>query len=138
MVNETENGTINILENNEIINAPHIQKFGTPVAVKEFLINNGLTVCQAILHFQKNLLFGFVLFFKFNVLRIQADPKANLPLRSGNEQNHIFTERCLNNFVIKAYKISAFVPFAMHIIVAVFFKNSFFKILLLERLKHFC
>ena len=65
MVNETENGTINILENNQIINALHIQKFSTPVAMEEFLINNGLTVCQAILDFQENLLFGFVLFCKF-------------------------------------------------------------------------
>lgn len=65
MVNETENGTINILENNQIINAPHIQKFRTPVAMEEFLINNGLTVCQAILDFQENLLFGFALFCKF-------------------------------------------------------------------------
>ena len=65
MVNETENGTINILENNQIINAPHIQKFSTPVAMKEFLINNALTVCQAILDFQENLLFGFALFCKF-------------------------------------------------------------------------
>lgn len=46
--------------------------------------------------------------------------------RSGNEQNKIFKERCLNNFVTTAYKIRNFVPFTIHITLLYFFFYFFF------------